>query len=93
MPEITVSPGEPVHIRSTIRVPGSCGDAPVILHTVPFRNDDFPGQWFHGFRLDVDVHLLRQYAHSELLAAVRERAAAISKKLRVAHCDFAQAHV
>lgn len=93
MPEVLILPGKLVHIRSTISLPGSQGTASVAFHAVPFQNDDFPGQWFHGFRLDLDVHLLRQYVYSELLAAAREQAAAISKKLRVAQCDFGQTHM
>lgn len=93
MPDVSVLPGEYVHIRSKIGLPGSQGTASIGFHAVPFQSDDFPEQWFYGFRLDLDVHLLRHYVHSELLVVARERATAISKKLQVAQCDFVKARV
>lgn len=93
MPEVHIMPGEHVQVRSMIDLPGSHGTASMTLHAVPFQNDDFPEQWFHGFRLDIDVQSLHQYVHSELAAAAREEAVAISEKLRTTRYDFAQVHV
>jgi hypothetical protein len=93
MPEVPVLPGEYIQIRSKICPPGNHGPASIAFHAVPFQNDDFPEQWFHGFRLDVDAHPLQRYVHSELAALAREQAVAITKKLRITGCDFAQAHV
>jgi hypothetical protein len=93
MPEVPILPGEHIQVRSIIGLPGSLGTASIAFHAVPFQNDDFPEQWFYGFRLDVDAHSLRQYVHNELAAVAREQAVAISKKLRITRYDFAQAHV
>lgn len=93
MPVVPVLPGEHVRIRSAISLPGSDGTAFVSLHLIPFQNDVYPGQWFHGFRLDVEAHQLRHDVHSEVLSVARQQAAVISEKLQIAHCGFAQAHV
>jgi hypothetical protein len=93
MPEVHVLPGEHVQVRSTIDLPGIHGAASMTFHAVPFQNDDFPEQWFHGFRLNVDVHPPRQYVHGVLAVATREKAVAIIKKLRITQYDFSQAHV
>jgi hypothetical protein len=93
MPEVHVLPGEHIQVRSMIDLPGSQGTASLAFHAVPFQNDDFPEQWFHGCWLDVDARSLRQYVHGEFAAAAREQAVAISKKLRITQYDFAQAHV
>jgi hypothetical protein len=93
MPEVHIMPGEPVQVRSIIDLPGSYGAASMTFHVVPFQNDDFPEQWFHGFRLDIDVQSLHHYVYSELAAAARKEAVAISEKLRITRYNFAQAHL
>jgi hypothetical protein len=93
MPDVLVPPGQYVQIRSTILLPDSHGTASLSFHAVPFRNDDFPEQWFYGFHLNLDAHLLQHYVHSELVVAAREQAAAINEKLRITRYNFAQAHV
>jgi hypothetical protein len=93
MPEVHLMPDDYVKIRSTIHLPGSQEAATMTFHAVPFQNDDFSQQWFHGFRLDIDANPLQQYVHGALVLIARQQAVAISRKLRTTRYDFAQAHV
>jgi hypothetical protein len=93
MPEVHIMPGEHVQVRSTISLPGSHEAAAMTFQAVPFQNDDFPEQWFHGFRLDIYANPLQQYVHDALVVIARQQAVAISKRLRITRYDFAQAHV
>ena len=93
MPDVHVLPGEHVRVKSAIDLPGSQGSVSMTFHAVPFQQEDFPEQWFHGFQLNIDAHPLRQHAHYELTSVARERAAAINKKLRFTQYDFEHAHV
>lgn len=93
MPEVHLMPGDYVKVRSTIDLPGSRETVTMTFHAVPFQNDDFPKQWFHGFHLDIDANPLQQYVHGALVLIARQQAVAISRKLRTTRYDFAQAHV
>lgn len=93
MPEVHLLPGEHVQVRSMIDLPSSHGTASMVFHAVPFQNNDFPEQWFHGFRLDVNAHPLQQYMHDAMVVVAREQAVAISKKLWTSQYDFAQAQM
>lgn len=93
MIEVDLVPDEHLEVRSTIDLPGSQDTATMTFHAVPFQNDDFPKQWFHGFRLDIDANSLQQSVHGALVSIARQQAVAISGKLRNTRYDFAQAHV
>ena len=93
MSEVHIMPGEHVQVRSTISLPGSHETAAMAFQAVPFQNDDFPKQWFYGFRLDIDANSLQQSVHGALVLIARQQAVAISRKLWNTRYDFAQAHM
>lgn len=86
-------PSDFVFIKSTISFPEYDGTASFGLYLVPFQDDSHPGRSFHGSRLDLDVREWPRDKHSELLAAAKRQAVAVSEKMRDASFDLTDTHM
>lgn len=89
IPELPL--GEPVQIRTHISLPDSSEWATLKVTIEPFRNDGYPGQWFHGRHINLDICSSQHCHFDEILAIARRRAEVINTWfLQTVYCDCSQ---